>query len=195
MRIIAKAARQHQKHGLSARPLIVALDQVNMPFGWAMLKDVRIGHGFDAHRFRRGRKLVLGGIEVPHDRGLLGHSDADAVLHALINALLGAMAEGDIGTHFPDQDSHYKDIASSELLSQVLRLMRRKRYKLINADITLVAQEPKLAPHYLRMRENVAKLCKVAVDKISIKAATTERLGWIGKAKGMAATAVVLLAR
>jgi 2-C-methyl-D-erythritol 2,4-cyclodiphosphate synthase len=177
--------------------LIVALDQVNMPNGWAMLmlKDVRIGHGFDAHRFRRGRKLVLGGVEIPHDRGLLGHSDADAVLHAMINALLGAMAEGDIGTHFPDHDARYKGIASSELLAQVLRLMRRKRYKLINADITLVAQEPKLAPHYPRMRKNVAQLCKVAVDKISIKATTTERLGWIGEAKGMAATAVVLLGR
>jgi len=194
-RIITKPTSQHQTRGLSARPLIVALDQVNMPFGWAMFKDLRIGHGFDAHRFRRGRRLVLGGIEVPHDRGLLGHSDADAVLHALINALFGAMAEGDIGTHFPDHDPRYKGIASSELLVQALRTMRRKRYKLINADITLVAQEPKLAPHYLRMRENVAKLCQVAVDKISIKAATTERLGWIGKAKGMAATAVVLLAR
>jgi 2-C-methyl-D-erythritol 2,4-cyclodiphosphate synthase len=175
--------------------LIVALDQVNMLNGWAMLKNVRIGHGFDAHRFRRGRKLMLGGIEIPHDRGLLGHSDADAVLHAMINALLGAMAEGDIGTHFPDHEARYKGIASSELLAQVLRLMRRKRYKLINADITLVAQEPRLAPHYPRMRKNVAQLCKVAVDKISIKATTTERLGWIGKAQGMAATAVVLLGR
>lgn len=160
-----------------------------------MLKDVRIGHGFDAHRFRRGRKLLLGGIEIPHDRGLLGHSDADAVLHAMMNALLGAMAEGDIGTHFPDHDPRYKGIASSELLIQVLRIMRRKRFKLINADITMVAQEPQLAPHYLRMRKNVAQLCRVSVDKISIKAATTERLGWIGAAKGMAAAAVVLLGR
>ena len=166
-----------------------------MPNGRAMLKDIRIGHGFDAHRFRRGRKLMLGGIEIPHDRGLLGHSDADAVLHAMINALLGAMAEGDIGTHFPDHDPRYKGIASSELLAQVLRLMRRKRYKLINADITLVAQEPKLAPHYPRMRENVAKLCNVSVDRVSIKATTTERMGWIGTAKGLAATAVVLLGR
>ncbi|HWH77563.1 MAG TPA: 2-C-methyl-D-erythritol 2,4-cyclodiphosphate synthase [Candidatus Binatus sp.] len=160
-----------------------------------MVKGFRIGHGFDAHRFRRGRKLMLGGVEIPHDRGLLGHSDADAVLHALINGLLGAMAEGDIGTHFPDHDPRYKGVASAELLSKVLQIMRRKRYKLNNADITVVAQEPKLAPHYARMRKNVAHLCKVGVDKISIKASTTERLGWIGEGKGITATAVVLLGR
>ena len=160
-----------------------------------MAKDFRIGHGFDAHRFRRGRKLMLGGVEIPHERGLYGHSDADAVLHALINALLGAMGEGDIGTHFPDNDPRYKGIASGKLLAQVLRIMRRRRFKLVNADITLIAQEPKLAPHYARMRKSVAGLCNVGVERISIKAATTERLGWLGEGKGMAATAVVLLSR
>ena len=160
-----------------------------------MAKDFRIGHGFDAHRFRRGRKLMLGGVEIPHERGLYGHSDADAVLHALINALLGAMGEGDIGTHFPDNDPRYKGIASGKLLAQVLRIMRRRRFKLVNADITLIAQEPKLAPHYARMRKNVAGLCNVLVERISIKATTTEQLGWIGAGKGMAATAVVLLSR
>jgi len=160
-----------------------------------MAKDFRIGHGFDVHRFRRGRKLMLGGVEIPHTRGLYGHSDADAVLHALINALLGAMAEGDIGSHFPDTDPSLKGIASSKMLAEVLRTMRRKRFKLVNVDITLVAQAPKLAPHYFRMRKSVAGLCNVRVDRISIKATTTERLGWVGAGKGMAATALVLLAR
>ena len=160
-----------------------------------MATDFRIGHGFDLHRFRRGRKLVLGGVEIPYGRGLAGHSDADAVLHALINAILGALAEGDIGTHFPDTDPRYKGIASSKLLDKVLLIMRRKRFKLVNADITLVAQEPKLAPHYNRMRTKVANLCGVGRDRISIKATTTEKLGWEGKVKGLAATAVVLLRR
>jgi len=160
-----------------------------------MAKDFRIGHGFDAHRFRRGRKLILGGVEIPHGRGLYGHSDADAVLHALINALLGAMAHGDIGTHFPDSDPQYKGVASGKMLSEVLRMMRRKGFTLINADITLLAQEPKLAPHYARMRKSVAGMCKVGVDRISIKATTTERLGWVGGGKGMASIALVLLSR
>jgi len=160
-----------------------------------MAKDFRIGHGFDVHRFRRGRKLILGGVEIPYERGLYGHSDADAVLHALINAVLGALGEGDIGTHFPNTDSSLKGIASSKMLAEVLDIMRRKRFKLVNADITLLAEEPKLAPHYARMRKSVAGLCKVRVERISIKATTTERLGWLGAGKGMAATALVLLCR
>ncbi|HSK29988.1 MAG TPA: 2-C-methyl-D-erythritol 2,4-cyclodiphosphate synthase [Candidatus Limnocylindria bacterium] len=160
-----------------------------------MANHIRIGHGFDVHRFRRGRKLVLGGVEIPFNRGLAGHSDADAVLHALINAVLGALGEGDIGTHFPETDPLYKGIASSKLLAEVLLIMRRKRFKIINADVTLVAQQPKLAPHYRRMRASVAKLCGVAPDRISIKAATTEKLGWEGSVKGLSATAVVLLGR
>jgi 2-C-methyl-D-erythritol 2,4-cyclodiphosphate synthase len=160
-----------------------------------MATDFRIGHGFDVHRFRRGRKLILGGVEIPHSRGLFGHSDADAVIHALINALLGALGEGDIGTHFPDKDPRYKGIASSTLLGAVLTTMRRKRFKLVNADITVLAQEPKLAPYYARMRRSVASLCKVNVERISVKATTTERLGWVGAGKGMAATALVLLRR
>jgi 2-C-methyl-D-erythritol 2,4-cyclodiphosphate synthase len=160
-----------------------------------MATDFRIGHGLDVHRFRRGRKLVLGGVEIPYGRGLAGHSDADAVLHALINAILGALAEGDIGTHFPDTDPRYKGIASSKLLAEALSIMRRRRFRMVNADITLVAQEPKLAPHYNRMRASVAKLCRVGPDRISIKATTTEKLGWEGSVKGLAATAVVLLRR
>jgi 2-C-methyl-D-erythritol 2,4-cyclodiphosphate synthase len=158
-----------------------------------MAQDLRIGHGFDAHRLVRGRKLILAGLEIPHSKGLLGHSDADVVLHAIINALLGAMGEGDIGVHFPDTDPQYKDIASGQLLDRVLRMVRRRRFKLVNLDVTLLAQEPKLARHYGAMRENLA--CRLGANKtrINIKAATTEGLGWVGESKGMAAMAVVLL--
>jgi 2-C-methyl-D-erythritol 2,4-cyclodiphosphate synthase len=158
-----------------------------------MAREFCVGHGFDVHRFQRGRKLILGGVEIPHGRGLLGHSDADVLLHALINALLGAMAEGDLGIHFPDTDPRLHGIASTTMLEKVLRIMRRKRFKLVNADVTLVAQRPKLAPYYGRIRKNVARRLGVAESRISIKATTTEKLGWIGQGKGMAATAVVLL--
>ncbi len=161
----------------------------------AMAKQFRIGHGFDVHRFRRGRKLILGGVEIPSPVGLLGHSDADVVLHALINALLGAMGEGDIGSHFPDTDRRYRGIASAKLLAQVLAIMRRKRFNIVNVDVTLVAQRPKLSPHYPAMRASVADLLKLAVSDVSIKAATTEKLGWLGKGQGMAGTAVILLCR
>jgi len=160
-----------------------------------MAQEFRIGHGFDAHRFRRGRKLVLGGVTIPHRKGLVGHSDADVLLHALINALLGALGEGDIGAHFPDDDPRYKGISSVTLLETVLRLMRRKGYRLVNADVTLIAQEPKLAPHYAAMRKTVAEQINVAEQRVNIKAATTEKLGWVGKGQGMAATALVLLRR
>ncbi len=160
-----------------------------------MPKEFRIGHGFDVHRFRRGRKLILGGVEIPHSQGLAGHSDADAVLHALMNALLGAMADGDIGSHFPDSDPRYKDIASGKLLAEVLRIMRRMRFKLVNADMTVVAERPKLLPHYSRIRKSVASLCNVAESRISVKATTTEKLGWTGQGKGVAVTAMVLLSR
>ncbi len=125
----------------------------------------------------------------------MGHSDADVLLHALINALLGAMTEGDIGTHFPDSDPRYENISSTKLLQATLRLMRRKRFTLVNADVTVVAQQPKLAPYYSAMRKSVAEQLKTAEHKISIKATTTEKLGWLGKGEGMAATAVVLLRR
>lgn len=160
-----------------------------------MAKQFRIGHGFDVHRLRRGRKLVLGGVEIPSAIGLLGHSDADVVLHAVINGLLGAMAAGDIGTHFPDSDPRYKGIASAELLIQVMALLRRKGFKIVNVDVTLVAQRPKLSPHYPAMRKSLARLLKLAVGAVSIKAATTEKLGWLGKGQGIAGTAVVLLSR
>jgi 2-C-methyl-D-erythritol 2,4-cyclodiphosphate synthase len=160
-----------------------------------LAREFRIGQGFDVHRFHRGRKLTLGGVEIPHSAGLIGHSDADVLLHALINAVLGAMAEGDIGSHFPDSDPRYKGIASTKLLAKVLLMMRRKGWTLVNADVTLVAQQPRLAPYYSAMRKNVATQFKTAEKNINIKATTTEKLGWIGQAKGMAAIAVVLLRR
>lgn len=160
-----------------------------------MAKEIRIGHGFDAHRLVRGRPLMLGGIHIPHEKGLKGHSDADVVLHAMVNAVLGAIGAGDIGTHFPDSDPRYKNIASSELLVGALGIMRRKRFKLINVDVTIVAQAPKLAPHYGAMRETIAHLCRMRQDRINVKAATTEKLGWTGQGKGIAAFAVVLAER
>jgi 2-C-methyl-D-erythritol 2,4-cyclodiphosphate synthase len=158
-----------------------------------MAQEFRIGHGFDVHRFRRGRRLMLGGVEIPHALGLWGHSDADVLLHALINALLGALGEGDIGTHFPDSDPRYKGVASTKLLAKVVGIMRRKKHRLINADVTLIAQRPKLSPYYAAMRKSVAKQLGIAESRISIKATTTEKLGALGQGKGMAATAVVLL--
>ena len=158
-----------------------------------MPQDFRIGQGFDMHRFARGRKLVLGGVEIPHRLGLSGHSDADVLLHALVNALLGAIGEGDIGSHFPDSDPRYKGIASTKLLAQVSGLVKRRKFKLVNADMTLIAQEPKLSPYYSTMRRNVANVLAVQPARISIKAATTEKLGPIGRGKGIAAMAVVLL--
>ncbi len=158
-----------------------------------MAQEFRVGHGFDVHRFRRGRKLILGGVEIPYRMGLAGHSDADVVCHAVINALLGAMSEGDIGMHFPDTDPRYKGIASTKMLEKVLHMMRQRRFRLVNVDVTLVAQQPKLAPYYTAMRKNMARQFRVAENKVSIKATTTEKLGWAGQGKGMAATAVVLL--
>lgn len=160
-----------------------------------MAREFRIGHGFDAHRLKRGRKLVLGGVAIPHSKGLAGHSDADVLVHALINALLGALGEGDIGRHFPDNDPRYKGISSLKLLDGAMRLMRRKGYRLVNADVTLIAQEPKLAPHYAAMKKTVAERINLSPQRVNVKAATTEKLGWVGKGQGMAATAVVLLCR
>jgi 2-C-methyl-D-erythritol 2,4-cyclodiphosphate synthase len=160
-----------------------------------MTAELRIGHGFDVHRFEQGRKLILGGVEIPHSAGLFGHSDADVLLHALMNALLGALAEGDIGTHFPDTDPQYKGISSEKLLARVNAIVARNGFELVNADVTLIAQQPKLAPYYAAMRENVARCLSVAQDHISIKATTTESLGWAGRGEGMAAMTVVLLRR
>ncbi len=160
-----------------------------------MAGDFRIGHGFDVHRFKRGRKLMLGGVEIPYALGLAGHSDADVVLHALINALLGAMGQGDIGSHFPDTDPRYKGISSALLLKQVLKMMRRERFRVVNGDITVIAEKPRLAPFARKIRVKLAGLLNVPLQQINLKAVTTEGLGWIGAGKGMVSTAVVLLAK
>lgn len=155
----------------------------------------RVGQGFDVHRFQRGRKLILGGVEIPYALGLAGHSDADVLLHALMNALLGAIGEGDIGIHFPDTDSRTKGISSERLLERVLKMVQRDGFRLVNGDITVMAEKPRLAPFSQKIRESLAKLLEVRTQQINLKAVTTEGLGWIGAGKGMAATAVVLLAK
>ena len=156
---------------------------------------MRIGEGYDVHRLTENRKLVLGGVEIPYEKGLLGHSDADALLHALMDAMLGALALGDIGKHFPDTDERYKGIDSRELLRHTAALIREKGWKLGNADMTIIAQAPKMAPHILTMRENIATDLGTHIDNISVKATTEERLGFTGSGEGIAARAVVLLER
>jgi 2-C-methyl-D-erythritol 2,4-cyclodiphosphate synthase len=158
-----------------------------------MARGYRVGQGFDIHRFRRGRRLLLGGVEIPHALGLAGHSDADVVLHALMNALLGALGKGDIGTHFPDTDPRYKGISSEVLLERVLRMMAKSGYRIVNGDLTVIAEKPRLAPYFQPITKRLAKLLEVSPRRINVKAATGERLGWIGEGRGIAATAVVLL--
>lgn len=155
--------------------------------------DYRIGHGYDVHKLVAGRKLILGGVEIPHETGLLGHSDADVVLHALMDALLGAAALGDIGKHFPDTDDAYKGISSLELLGRVKALLEKDGYSLANADMTVIAQAPKLAPYMPGMRSNIAKTLDVPEGCINVKATTEEHLGFTGRKEGIAAHAVVLL--
>ncbi|MDE6730736.1 MAG: 2-C-methyl-D-erythritol 2,4-cyclodiphosphate synthase [Oscillospiraceae bacterium] len=154
---------------------------------------IRIGHGYDVHRLVPERKLILGGVEIPHTLGLLGHSDADVLLHAIADALLGALALGDIGKHFPDTDPAYKNADSLELLKQVVALIHQKNYRLGNLDAILIAQKPKLAPYILEMRQNIADACHADLSQISIKATTEERLGFTGEEKGISAHCVALL--
>ena len=156
--------------------------------------SVRVGTGYDVHRLAEGRKLVLCGVEVPHSMGLDGHSDADVAVHALMDALLGALGEGDIGKHFPDSDMRYKGISSMLLLEHVMGIVRRKGYRVMNADVTIVAQKPRLAPYIPQMRENIAKALGVDISCANVKATTTERLGFEGEEKGISAQAAALLA-
>ncbi len=156
-------------------------------------QEMKIGHGFDAHRLVSGRKLILGGVEVEFELGLDGHSDADVVAHALIDALLGALGAGDIGRHFPDSDPQYKGIDSLLLLAHAQQLVEAQGYVLGNADLTIVCQRPKLAPHLAGMQVNLARCCKVAPAAVNIKATTTENMGYTGRGEGIAAHAVVLL--
>ena len=154
---------------------------------------MRIGHGYDVHRFAEGRKLVLGGVEIPCEKGLLGHSDADAAVHALCDAILGALGRGDIGRHFPASDPAYKDIDSLILLSRTAEMMRSDGYSLCNADITIIAQAPRLAPYIPQMRERVAEAAGCASDLVNVKATTEEKLGFTGAGEGVACHAVVWL--
>ena len=154
---------------------------------------MRMGSGYDVHRLVEGRKLILCGVDVPHSLGLLGHSDADVAVHALMDAILGALGEGDIGKHFPDSDMRYKGISSMLLLEHVMGIVRQKGYRILNADVTIVAQKPKLAPHIPQMRENIARAMGVDVSCANVKATTTERLGFEGEEKGISAQAVALL--
>lgn len=154
---------------------------------------MRIGHGYDVHRFAPERKLILGGVEIEHEMGLLGHSDADVLTHALMDAMLGAASLGDIGLHFPDTDESYKGADSLLLLKRVKELVDKKGYKLSNADITVVAQAPKLRPFIDKMVKNIADSLDCDEDRINIKATTEEKLGFTGRKEGIAAHAVVLL--
>jgi len=154
---------------------------------------MRIGHGYDVHRLVTGRKLILGGVEIPWDRGLDGHSDADVLTHALMDALLGAAGLGDIGRHFPDNDDRFLGIDSQELLKQVCRMLTERGLTLGNTDITVIAQKPKLAPYLDRMRASLAKTMGVSEEQINLKATTEERLGFTGREEGIAAHCVCLL--
>ena len=154
---------------------------------------MRIGHGYDVHKLVENRKLILGGVEIPYEKGLLGHSDADVLVHAVMDSILGALALGDIGMHFPDNDVKYKGADSIELLKKVCGIMSEKGYKLGNIDTTIICQEPKLAPFIEKMRENIANALNCDVGSVSVKATTEEKLGFTGNKEGISAHAVCLL--
>lgn len=154
---------------------------------------MRVGIGFDAHRLVEGRKLVLGGVTIPFDRGLLGHSDADVLVHAINDALLGAAALGDIGKHFPDTDMKYKDIKSLLLMERVGEILDSLGYRVVNIDSVICAQNPKLAPYIDEMRKNIADSLKISIDQVSVKATTTENMGYEGRGEGISAQAACLI--
>ena len=154
---------------------------------------MRIGSGFDVHAFTEGNAVTLGGIRIAHTHGLLAHSDGDVLIHALCDALLGALALGDIGVHFPPSDATYKNADSTELLVKCMQMVRDKGYELANADMTLICEQPKINPHVFAMRERLASVMQVGIEQLSIKATTTEQLGFTGRGEGIAAQAVVLL--
>ena len=154
---------------------------------------MRIGHGYDVHKLAENRKLIIGGVDIPYEKGLLGHSDADVLLHSVCDALLGAAALGDIGKHFPDTDDRFKGIDSILLLKNVAELLRKEGYKVVNIDSTILAQRPKLASYILKMRENIAEAVGINTDCVSVKATTEEGLGFTGEGLGIAAHAVCLI--
>ena len=154
---------------------------------------MRIGHGYDVHKFAENRKLILGGVEIPYELGLLGHSDADVLLHAIMDALLGAAALGDIGKLFPDNDNAFLNADSMKLLEKVCAVLNEKGYRIVNIDSTVIAQKPKLKDYILQMRERIAKTCNLDVDAVSVKATTEEGLGFTGSLQGISAHAVCLI--
>lgn len=154
---------------------------------------IRIGQGFDVHQLVEGRDCIIGGVTLPYEKGLLGHSDADVLLHAITDAVLGALAMGDIGKHFPDTDSEFKDADSLKLLNHVWALIRERGYRLGNIDATIIAQKPKMAPYIPQMVEVIAKALEAELDQVNVKATTTEQLGFAGRGEGIAAQAVVCL--
>lgn len=154
---------------------------------------MRIGSGYDVHKLTEGRDCIIGGVKIPYEKGLLGHSDADVLLHAIADALLGAAAMGDIGRHFPDTDPRFKGVDSRKLLSEVLHLISAKGYCIINLDATIIAQKPKMAPHIEQMRKNIAETLGIDIEQVNVKATTEEGLGFTGAGLGIAASAVCLL--
>lgn len=154
---------------------------------------MRIGMGYDVHKLVENRELILGGVKIPYRLGLLGHSDADVLLHAIMDSLLGAAALGDIGKHFPDTDSKYKGISSIELLKHVGNLLSKHNFKIGNIDATIIAQKPKMAPHIVKMRENIAAALNISIDQINVKATTEEGLGFTGEGLGISSQAICLL--
>ncbi|MDP1927590.1 MAG: 2-C-methyl-D-erythritol 2,4-cyclodiphosphate synthase [Thiobacillus sp.] len=159
------------------------------------MPDLRIGHGFDVHAFAANRKLIIGGVDIPHELGLAGHSDADVLLHAICDALLGAAGLGDIGRHFPDTDAAFSGIDSRILLRRVVEQLQQRRWRVGNVDATIIAQAPKMAPHIARMTAHIADDLGLAIDRVNVKATTTEKLGFTGRGEGIAAEAVCLIER
>lgn len=157
--------------------------------------NFRIGHGYDVHKLGENRRLILGGVEIEHKFGLIGHSDADVLIHAIMDAIIGALGKGDIGKHFPDTDEKYRGISSVKLLSAVYDLLDSESYEIVNVDATVIAQKPKLASYIQQMRENVAKTLGCSVDRINIKATTEEHLGFTGREEGIASHAVVIISK
>ena len=154
---------------------------------------MRVGMGYDVHKLVEGRELIIGGVTIPYEKGLLGHSDADVLIHAIMDALLGAAALGDIGKHFPDNDDKYKGISSIYLLKEVKHLITDSEYNICNIDATIIAQEPKMRPHIDKMRENIANALEISIEQVNIKATTEEGLGFTGKKEGIASSEICLL--
>ena len=154
---------------------------------------IRVGQGFDVHKFEKGRPLIIGGIMIPHDKGLVGHSDADVLLHTITDAALGAIGEGDIGRHFPDTDASFKDADSAVLLEEIWELVTERGYKLGNIDCTVIAERPKFSPHIQAIQARVAELLQADISQVNVKATTSEKLGFTGREEGIAAMATILL--